>query len=458
MIEETKKKNGTLDMTEGNPFTLILQFGLPLLFGLLFQQLYNMVDTIIVGKVLGKEALAAVGCTGSINFMIIGFCIGICNGFAIPVAQSFGAKDNDNLKKFITNCAWAGVFFSTVITVLVCIFARDILVLMDTPESILNDAHSYIFVIFLGIPLIFLYNVTSGILRSLGNSIMPLVFLIFSSLMNIVLDLILIKPMGVAGAAVATISAQGAAGIICLFYMFFKYRHLNFTRGDWRFSGRHALKLSSMGLPMGLQYSITAIGSIILQTSVNNLGEDIIAAVAASIKVNMFLCCPFDAMGSTMATYGGQNVGAGKLDRIGKGLGSCVKIGAFYSVISFAIMFFFGKELALLFVDKSETVIIERMYEYMLANGISFFLLCLVNSVRFMIQGLGFPGLAVIAGICEMFARGIAGFVLVPTFGYVFVTFASPLAWVFADCFLVPAYFGCMRVLKKRQNEHSKRI
>lgn len=443
--------NGSKDLTEGKPMQLILGFGLPLLFGLIFQQLYNMVDSIIVGQILGVNSLAAVGSTGSINFMILGFCIGICNGFAIPVAQAFGAKDMTNLKKYITNSMWMSILFSAVITVVVGILTRPILEWMKTPDTIIDEAYTYIFIVFMGIPATFLYNVTSGILRSLGNSVIPVVFLVFSSILNIILDLLLVKPLGVAGAAIATVTAQSISGILSIIYMIHKYRSLNFRKKDWKFSRKHSLKLCGMGIPMGLQYSITAIGSVLLQTSVNNMGETIVAAVAAGSKISIFMCCPFDAMGSTMATYGGQNVGAGKLDRIHQGLKDCIKLGIAYSVIAFSFLALFGKQLALLFVDAQEAELIEYIYRFLLGNSAFYIALALVNIVRFMIQGLGYSNFAILAGVCEMVGRGVAGVFLVPLFGFTFVTIASPLAWIFADAFLIPAYFYVMKRLEKKQ-------
>ena len=450
-----KTSNGSKDLTEGKPMNLILGFGLPLLLGLLFQQFYNMMDSIIVGKMLGVNALAAVGSTGSINFMILGFCIGVCNGFAIPVAQTFGAKDSDNLKRYITNGMWVSIFFAAVLTVIIGILTRNILIWMDTPASILEDAYIYIFIVFMGIPATFLYNMTSGILRSLGDSITPLIFLVFSSLLNIVLDILLVKPMGVAGAAVATVTAQAISGIICLIYMVYKYRSLEFTKVDWKFSPQHALRLCGMGVPMGLQYSITAIGSVILQTAVNSMGETIVAAVAAGTKISMFACCPFDAMGSTMATYGGQNVGAGKLDRIDRGLKDCIKLGFAYSILALLFMIVFGQKLALLFVDAKETQLIHYIYVFLIGNSAFYTLLTLVNVVRFMIQGLGYSTFAILAGVCEMIARGIVGFFLVPAFGYIFVALASPVAWLFADLFLVPAYLYVMKRLQRKLDQSS---
>lgn len=450
-----KKQSGTKSLTEGKPMQLILEFGLPLLFGLLFQQFYNMVDSIIVGQKLGVNALAAVGSTGSINFMVLGFCIGVCNGFAIPVAQTFGAKDYENMKRFITNSVWVSVIFAAVITTGIGMMTGQILIWMKTPDSIKGDAYIYIFIVFMGIPAIFLYNMVSGILRALGDSITPLLFLIFSSLLNIVLDLVLVGYMGVAGAAVATVTAQGIAGVVCLIYMIHKFRFLEFKREDWGFSPSHSLKLCGMGVPMGLQYSITAIGSVILQTAVNSMGEMIVAAVAAGTKISMFACCPFEAMGSTMATYGGQNVGAGKLERIDEGLKACIKLGISYAVFAFLFMLVFGKYLALLFVKRAEAELIRYIYLFLLGNSGAYILLSLVNIVRFMIQGLGYSVFAILAGVCEMVARGLAGFVLVPVFGYVFVMFGSPLAWLFADIFLIPAYIYVMKRLKRKMETAS---
>lgn len=450
MADTEKNFGGSKDLTEGKPMKLILGFGLPLLFGLLFQQFYNMVDTIIVGQKLGVNALAAVGSTGSINFMILGFCIGVCNGFAIPVAQAFGAKNQEDLKKYIANCLWVSILFAALITGIMGVLTRTILIWMKTPDTIIDEAYIYIFIIFMGIPATFLYNMIAAILRSLGDSVAPVAFLVISSLLNIVLDLILIGRMGVMGAAVATVSAQAVSGIVSLIYTIYRYRSLSFTGKDWKFSLKHSLTLCGMGVPMGLQYSITAIGSVILQTAVNTMGEDIIAAVTAGIRINMFACCPFDAMGSTMATYGGQNVGARQLDRIDQGVKDCIKLGIGYSVIIFLFMLIFGQKLALLFVKPSETELIHHIYLFLLGNSGTYVLLALVNIVRFIIQGLGYSAFAVIAGICEMFARGIAGFLLVPRFGYIFVIFASPLAWLFADLFLIPAYLYVMKRLRRK--------
>lgn len=442
-------KSATKDMTEGSPVKLILGFFIPMLCGLLFQQLYNMADTIIVGKCLGMKALAAVGSTGSINFMIIGFCLGVCSGFAIPVAQKFGEKNEKALRRFVANSGWLALIFSTVMTVVVCIFCRPILELMQTPEDIIDGAYNYIFIIFLGIPATYLYNLLSGIIRSLGDSATPLIFLVFSSVINVALDFftILVLGMGEEGAAWATVIAQAVSGVLCLIYMRKKFAILRMENEEWR-PDRQCMKiLCGIGIPMGLQYSITAIGSVILQVAVNSLGSMAVAAVTAGTKVILFLSCPFDALGATMATYGGQNVGAKKLDRIHQGLKAGLIMGCIYSLLALAAVFFFGTQIALMFAEPGETELINNIQTFLLVNALFFIPLVFVNGVRFMIQGLGYSKFAMFAGVCEMAARGVVGFFLVPAFGYIAVCIASPVAWIAADLFLVPAYYHVMKSL-----------
>lgn len=436
------RKSEMRDMTKGNVFNIILGFAIPLLLGMLFQQFYSMVDTIIVGKYLGVSALASVGSTGSINFMIIGFCMGVCNGFAIPVAQKFGAGNFKKLRKYVFNSGFLAIVFSVVMTLIVCVFCRQILIAMRTPEDIIQGAYSYIYVIFLGIPATYLYNLLSGIIRSLGDSKTPLFFLIISSIINIILDLFLIiyMHMGVAGAAWATVIAQAVSGILCLIYMRKKYSVLKFESDELKIDGYCIRRLCYMGVPMGLQYSITAIGSIILQAAVNGLGSIIVAAVTAAGKISMFLCCPFDALGSTMATYTGQNIGAGKLERISEGIKKSMIIGSVYSIVALMISVFFGKSLALLFVNENEIEILAKVSENLIIIAAFYIPLCIVNVVRFTIQGMGYSTFAILAGVCEMIARALCGFILVPIFGYVAVCLASPVAWIFADAFLIPAY------------------
>lgn len=435
---------------------LILGFSVPLLFGYLFQQLYNLVDTMIVGQFLGVDALAAVGATGSINFLIIGFCNGVCNGFALPVAHRFGAKDYKTLRKLYANSIWLSAIFAVVMTILTVVFCRQILTWMRTPENIFEYSYQYIVIIFLGIPATYLFNLTSGMIRALGNSRAPLIILMFSAALNVILDLVFILNFhwGVAGAAGATVLSQVISGIACVIYIRKKVDMLQLSRDEWKIEKRELAELFNAGVPMGLQYSITAIGSVILQSAVNTLGSNAVASVTAASKISMFIVCPFDSMGATMATYGGQNAGGYKLDRLHKGLGSCIILGAIYSVIGLLIIIGFGPYLLKLFVSGDEAQILADAQHFLLINGLFYFPLALVNIVRFMIQGMGFGFFAILAGVLEMVARTLVGMVFVPIFGYNAACFASPLAWIFADCFLIPAYFVVWNRMKRHQEQH----
>lgn len=448
-------RDTTKSLTSGSPTKLIIGFALPLLVGMLFQQFYSLVDTIIVGKTLGVDALAAVGSTGSINFMIIGFAMGICSGFAIPVAQRFGAEDYKSMRKFVANSVWLSIIISVAMTIVVVALTRQILVWMNTPANIIDQAYAYIVVIFAGIPVIFLYNMTSGIMRSLGDSKTPVYFLLLASVINIALDVIFIVyiGMGVEGAGYATIISQAISGVACLVYIIFKFPLLKLERDEWHWDNSMASRLLGMGVPMGLQYSITAIGSVILQTAVNGLGSAAVASMTAANRIAMFMVTPFDALGSTMATYGGQNVGARKLERLKSGLKSAQLLGSAYSLIALAIIYFGADYLLLLFLDASETAIIADAKTFMIIQALFYIPLVAVNVFRFIIQGMGFSTFAILAGVMEMIARTAAAFTLVPWFGFLGACFASPLAWIFADAFLVPAFFATYKKLERKQSK-----
>lgn len=444
-------KQATKDMTQGSPMKLILGFALPMFFGMLFQQFYSMVDTMIVGKLLGVNPLAGVGSTSSLNFMVIGFCTGVCNGFSIPVAQMFGARKESDLRKYVANCAWLCTAFAAVLTALIVLLCNPILHLMNTPAEIYSYAYNYIIVIFWGIPFTFLYNILAGIIRSLGDSRSPVIFLALSSVLNIVLDLVFIIcfHMGVAGAAWATVISQAISGLICLFYMIRRFPILRISREEWRFRPMYAGKLCMIGVPMGLQYSITAIGTLVVQTAVNGLGASVVAGVTAAQKLYSFVSCPIESLGGTMAPYSGQNMGAGKIDRLGKGIRAASTVGFCYSALALLLVVLFGKQMSLLFLDSAEIEVIGYAYRFQVAAAAGFCLLTLVNVVRFTIQGMGYSGLAMTAGVLEMVARTVAGLVLVPLAGFWGICFAHPLAWLSADLFLVPAFFHCKKKLLK---------
>lgn len=389
----------TKDLTQGSPVRLILGFALPLLAGMLFQQLYNLVDTLIVGRFLGMEALAGVGATGSINFLVLGFCMGVCSGFAIPVAQQFGAREESRMREFVANGTWLSIVFALVMTVLTVVYCGDILRVMNTPTDCFEQAYDYIVVIFAGIPFTFLYNLLSGWLRSLGDSKTPLFFLVLSSVLNVILDLafILIFKLGVLGASLATVLSQAISGVLCLLFIMVKVPILHITRSEWRPQSKR------MTEPVHIR---RADGASILhhgdrQRDPAGRGQFARLALCRSgdggEQGAQFSGLPFDALGSTMATYGAQNVGASRYDRLNKGIYSASLMGFGYSLLAFGVAWFFGRSLTGLFVSGgSSAQLVELAQTYMITNVLAYPLLTLVNVVRFMIQGMGFSMFAIL--------------------------------------------------------------
>lgn len=437
----------TKDLTTGSPLKLIITFTFPAFLGMLFQQFYNVVDTIIVGKLLGIGPLAGVGATGSLNFMVLGFCMGICNGFAIPVAQKFGAGDQVELRKFVANSLWLVAIIALVLTVPVCVYCRPILQVMNTPEDVFEYAYQYIFIIFLGIPAALLYNILAAILRSLGDSKTPVLFLALSSVLNIGLDIISIKlwGMGVNGTALATVISQGVSGVICFFYMKKRFTVLQMSREERRPDGAKMKRLCYMGIPMGLQYSITAIGSLVIQATMNGFGSVAVAGATAANRINGFLTCPIEALGASMAPYVGQNLGAGKLDRVSRGVIDASLCGFVSSGVLYVIIWLYGAQLTGIFLDAPDPAVTAYAVEFLRIVGAGYCLLTLVNVVRFSIQGLGFSVLAILSGVMEMIARCFAGLVIAPHIGFAAVAMGHPLAWLFADIFLIPAFLLCRK-------------
>lgn len=440
------------DLTQGKPLKLILGFSVPLLFGLFFQQLYNFVDTAIVGRYLGSHALASVGSTGCINFMILGFCMGMCAGFSIPIAQAFGAHDEQELRRYVANAVYVSGALSIVLAVLTSLLCPWMLRLLNTPEDIIDNAIAYIQPIFMAIPVTVLYNMSSGILRSLGDSKTPVYFVATAAVINIVLDMVFILNfnMGVRGAAIATIISQLFSGVGCLIVMKKRFPILQLSRDDLRFRPQMAKHLVGMGIPMGLQFSITAIGSVVIQTAINGLGTVAVAAVAAASKLCNLFYCVIDALATTMATFSGQNVGARKVYRIHQGLKTATIIGGVYTVIVFLVAWLLGPTLIGLFVTSAETEVIALSHQYLIYNTILYFLLLMVNLLRFSIQGMGFTRAAMFAGVAEMIARTLVAVVLVPILGFSGACLANPLAWLAADLFLFPCYLHVSKRLARQ--------
>ena len=442
----------TKDMTTGSPMKNIIRFCLPLMLGNLFQQLYNMADTIIVGRFVGKIALSAVGSVGALNFLIIGSVIGLCTGFAIPIAQRFGAQEIQSLKKYVANIIYTSAVLGVVFTVGAVLFTHPLLKLLNTPEEIYQDAYDYIVIIFAGIGATMFYNLLASIVRSLGDSKTPLYFLLFSSVLNVGLDILLITVfhMGVRGASVATVISQLVSGILCFIYVKRSFPILHITKETSKPDFKYIKTLLRNGLPMALQFSITALGSVMLQSCVNGLGADAIAAVTIGGKTQLMIVLPSETIGITMATYCGQNLGAKKLDRIKKGIGSGFILAAIYSVIGMCVARFLGPYISLLFISGSETSVITLAQQYINAGSYFYIILSVLFLLRNSLQGLGYSVTAMMTGVFELFARAVGGFIFVEHFGYDAACFVNPFAWIVADMFLFPAFFTVMHKLNKR--------
>ena len=442
------------DMTTGNSARKIFFFSLPLLIGTVFQQVYNLADSAIVGKILGTNPFAAVGLTGSITFFVLGLVFGSCSGFAIPVAQDFGAKNEAGVRRCVANIVWIGVVFAILMTAITVPLTKQILIWMDVPGELMGYAYDYLVWIFVGLGAQMMYNLLASIIRSLGDSKTPLYFLIVCSVLNIGLDIFCIRNlnMGVKGAAIATGVAQLISGVVCLIYMVKKFPMLRLTRADMKLHLPTVKRLIGIGLPMGLQFSITAIGSIILQKSVNNLGTQIIASVSAASKVQTLVMSPMDAFGVSMATFTGQNYGARRLDRVRRATKEVTLMLWAYSVIAFCVFFFGSKFIVLMFVDPTETQIIQLVHQFVTINGAFYPVLSLIYVYRNTLQGVGYSKAAMLAGLFELIARTLMGLFIVPKLGYTAVCFAHPFAWFMADLILIPLYIA---LLSDKKQHHA---
>lgn len=439
----------TKDMTSGNPLKMILLFSIPVLLGNLFQQFYNMVDTIIVGRYLGEEALAAVGSTGCLMFLVLGFANGIAQGFGVMVSHAFGAKDYRLLKHYVALSLILTVIVSVLLTVPTVAASRQFLLWMNTPENILGMADSYIKVIFAGILLTMAYNVVSGILRGIGDSKTPLYFLIFSSALNIILDIFLIVTvnLGTAGAAYATVIAQGIAAVLCFLYMFRKFDILKTSRSDYYLDAAGVKNMLSIGIPMALNYSITAIGTMILQSAINMFGSSVVAAFTAASKVNSIATQPMPTLGTAIATYCGQNLGAGKYDRIFKGMRQGFFLCVGTAVVAAAFSLLGGEFVVSWFVSNPSEEIFTYAMEYLTVASWFYLPLAMIFLYRNALQGLNQGLVPMLSGIVEMFCRFGAILLLSPGLGYLGVCLADPAAWVGAAIPLVINYL----VWKKKE-------
>lgn len=454
METTSKRKSGTTDLTVGKPLFQILRFALPLVLGTLFQQLYSFADTVIVGRCLGTDALGAVGTTYSLNFLILGFVQGACVGFGIPVAETFGAKDKGGLRKYLFNGALLCVVLSVVFTIFTTLMAGPLLQLIHTPEELYADAVLYIRIIFLGIPATVLYNYASSVLRAMGDSQHPFYFLLAASVLNIGLDYLLIVPMGmgVDGAAIATVLSQLLSGGLCAFWFFTrtaKQEELTFRGQSSLLSAGHCKRLAYIGFPMGFEYSVSAIGAVIMQDAINLLGSTAVAAQTAGEKIRQMFTLPMESVGMAMATYVGQNHGAHRTDRIKQGIQDGCTIQLTYCVAAWVVIFFVKPYAVGLVLGDADPAVTAGAIQYLAIMSLLFCFHGLLMIFRNTLQGLGYSVQAIISGVGELIGRSLGGLLAVKTgLGYVGICLSNPFAWGLAMLYCM---FMVRRMLKREE-------
>ncbi len=446
-----------LDMTKGSPTKLIVRFIIPIIIGNIFQQLYSMADTIIVGHFVGVKALAAVGATGSITFLILGFTQGLTTGFTVLTAQRFGAGDKEGMKHSIGSAYVLSAILAVLMTILSVTQMDKLLYMMNTPEDIYAMTKTYIIIICLGISCNVLYNLLASIMRAIGNSVIPLIFLVLAAALNVGLDLLFIAVfgMGVEGAAYATIISQGVSGILCLIYMLIGVPALRIERRHFRLEWQCVKNQLIIGLPMALQYSITAIGTILVQSALNLLGSTVVAAYSVAGKVEQFVTQPYGAMGTTMATYGAQNRGVNDLGRIKKGVKSAVMMTVIYSVVIYGVMMLVLPLMVRLFIAEAEVAAVYGYVRtYAILCGAFFIPLGLIFVFRHVLQGCGFGVLPMLGGVVELFSRAIVAFAAAKQKSYIGVCFANVTAWTGAAVFFVILFILLMRYMERKKTAY----
>lgn len=438
-------------LTEGPVLTKITRFAVPILFGQILQQLYNIVDSIIVGRFVGVGGLAAVGATWSLTYIVCFFCIGTCNGIGIPIAQEYGADNLSGMRRFFMNGIYFSIALAVIVTALTSVLSRNFLIWLQTPENILADAHAYLLIIFLGIPFTVLYNFCFGVLMALGNSSKSSLFMAISTILNLILDwlTVVVFQMGVVGAALATIISQAAAGLCSLFFILKKYKFLYPQSSERACDMKYIKRIITMSVPMGLQYSVTAVGAIVLQYSVNKLGDTAIAAFSAGSKVKSLLLCPLNALGTALSTYVGQNFGARKMERIKKGIRDVVFLGIGYSFVIIGLMWLTGDRVAGIFVSADKVQVIEYVRKFILYISVFQIELAILFTARYSVQGMGYGKYSIASGIAEMLGRVVSALVLVPIWGFEAVCWSEGLTFFAGIVVIVPV---CLVLLRRHDN------
>lgn len=445
-----KIKDSSCNMTTGNPLKIILTFAIPIMVSGIIQQGYNVADTYIVGKYISANALAAVGSVGPMSSLLMGLAMGVTGGFAIPIAQAFGAGDRKRTNHYAGNAIALTIIISFTIMSLSLFLVKPILTLLGTPDEIFNDARLYVSIIYAGAIFTTLYNVMASILRALGDSKAPLKFLAITAVLNVFLNYftIAIMGMGVDGAAISTVLSQLVSCILCVIYIRGRREMLNITFEDFKIKKETAVLMLKMGVPMSLQFSITGIGSMVLQSTINTYGPSVMAGFTIANKPELLANIPLSATGVACATFAGQNYGAGRMDRVRQGAKNAILFAGGMSVVMSAILFFFGGKIAQIFVDEINVETINAAHTYLKVIAIFYFALAVLFVFRNILQGIGKTYVSMIAGVSELVGRVVAALVLSNLFGFLGVCLASPLAWICADIPLLTIYY--IKVIKRQ--------
>lgn len=450
---KSKSMNSNVDLINGPIFKSLILFALPLFVSNIFQQLYNTVDTMIVGNYLGDVSLAAIGSCTSIYDLLVGFALGIGNGLAIVTARSYGSKDERLLKKSVASSIIIGIVVSISLTIIGLIFLKPLLHLLNTPLNIIDEAYSYIFFIVLFIIVMFAYNLCAGLMRAIGNSVMPLVFLIVSSILNIILDILFITQfnMGIKGAAIATVISQGVSVILCIIYIYTKATLLLPSKEDFKIDKDLYKELLGQGFSMGLMSSIVSAGSVILQYGINNLGYLTIAGHTAARKIYMFFNMPFTSMALAISTFVSQNKGANQRDRIKKALRYAYIYDVIGAFIVTVVIILFGSTLVKLISGSNQEVVLHNGTLYLTIVGPFYAILGILIQTRYALQGIGQKLLPLVSSVIEFFGKIIFVIFFIPRFQYLAVIFCEPVIWCVMTLQLLYSFYN-NPYIKERAN------
>lgn len=444
-------RENTLNMTQGNPTRLLISFSIPMLIGNLFQQAYNLVDSVIVGKYVGADAFGAIGATSSVSFLFFALCNGISSGGGIIASQYYGAAEKDKVKKAMANAAYISIIISLLVGTIAYITSGAVLRLLRTPDELMQDALIYMHMQCIGVPLIAVYNYASAMLRALGDSKGPLYFLIFACALNIGLDLLFVRGLNLSvfGAGLATIIAQFIAGFGCLIYAFKTNTYFRMERKNLRMDKTMIWKTVSLGVPLSIQYSLIAISCMGLQVVVNSFGPIAVAAFTATSRIEQILHQPYNSLGTALSTYSGQNKGAKLNDRILLGFRKSLVMMGVFSIIMLPIMQFFGENIVRMFVE--ETEVIQMGAKALRITSWFYFTLGLIYITRGVLNGVGDAIFALINGIVEVVCRMILPVILtmIPLIGVWGIWYASGIIWAISALFCMLRYFWWKKSLTK---------